>query len=71
MPYVVINEFKDTKDNGTHYKVGETYPKGNFKPTKKRIEELSSIHPKYNRAFIQEIVEKEEKEDKKKPSSEK
>ena len=57
MPYKVVNRFIDTKDNDTLYEVGDTYPKTSKKPTKKRIEELSKKHPKYNRVFIEEIKE--------------
>jgi len=64
MPYKVVNSFIDKEDNNTLYEVGEEYPKGDHKPTKKRIEELSKIHPKYKRVFIEEV-----KEEKKKPSS--
>lgn len=62
--YKVINAFKDAEDNNTRYKAGEEYPKGDLKPAKKRIEELSSVHPKYNRVFIKvvEDLEEEEKE---------
>lgn len=58
MPYKVINKFKDTEDNNTVYEVGEEYPKGDFKPTKKRIEQLTKKHPKYKRIFLEEIKEK-------------
>lgn len=64
MRYRVINEFVDKEDNDTHYKIGDEYPKGNYKPMKKRIEILSKKHSKYNRIFIEEI--KEEKKSSKK-----
>lgn len=60
MKYKVINRFKDLKDNNKIYEVGEEYPKGKTKPTKKRIEELTSVHPKHGVAFIEE-VEKDSK----------
>lgn len=62
MRYRVINEFIDKDD--THYKIGDEYPKGNFKPSKGRIELLSKKHSKYNRIFIVEV--KEEKKSSKK-----
>lgn len=65
MGYKVVNEFIDTQDNNTHYKPGENYPKTDYKPTKKRINELSKEHPKYKRVFI-ELVEQKQK-----PSSDK
>lgn len=55
MPYKVINPFYDKEDNNNHYNVGDEYPKGDYKPTKKRIAELSNQHPKYNRSFIEEV----------------
>lgn len=65
MAYKVINRFIDSKNKNVEYKVGDDYPKGNYKPSKERIEELSHKHPKYGRAFI-EVV----KEDDKTPSKE-
>jgi hypothetical protein len=58
MSYIVISKFKDT-DN-TVYEVNKPYPAKGKKPTKKRIEELSKIHPKYKRAFIKEVEGKKE-----------
>jgi hypothetical protein len=55
MPFIVINRFVDKEDNKTPYEVGDVYPKGDNKPSKKRIEELSKPHPKYQRAFIEEV----------------
>lgn len=57
--YRVINEFRDTRDNRKLYKVGDEYPKGAHKPTKKRINELLKEHPKYKCAFIEEVKEKD------------
>jgi hypothetical protein len=61
--YKVINRFIDKEDNDTLYEVGEVYPKGDFKPTKKRVEILLKKHPTYNCKFIEEIKEE------KKPSN--
>lgn len=58
--YKVVNDFIDTLDNDTYYQVGDMYPKGTHKPTKKRIDELSKPHPQYNCVFIQ--AEKKVKE---------
>lgn len=55
--YKVINRFYDKEDNHTLYEVGEGFPKGNSKPSKKRIEELLNKHPKYGIAFIEEVKE--------------
>jgi len=54
MIYKVVNDFKDITDKNTRYSVGDEYPKGSHKPSKKRIEELSKTHKKYNRIFIEE-----------------
>jgi hypothetical protein len=56
LAHKVINKFRDL--DGKIYEVGEDYPKGDAKPTKKRIEELSEEHPKYRRSFIEEVKEK-------------
>ncbi|KMM38602.1 hypothetical protein [Guptibacillus hwajinpoensis] len=58
MIYKVMNGFKDIDDHGTIYKPGEKYPKGDYKPSQKRIAELSKEHPKYKRVFIEEVEEK-------------
>ncbi|WP_433959316.1 hypothetical protein [Cytobacillus horneckiae] len=57
MFYEVINDFVDLEDNKTYYKVGERYPKGKLKPTKKRIKELTTEYKKYKKVFIKEIEE--------------
>jgi len=64
MEYKVINRFIDIDNNNTVYEVGEGFPKGDSKPTKKRIEELSKPHPKYRISFIEE-----EKTSKSKPKT--
>lgn len=60
MSYEVVNRFKDTEDNGIIYEVGESYPKDGHKPTKKRIGELTKLHPKYKVVFIEEVKEQQE-----------
>ena len=65
MPYLVINPFQDTQDNNKLYQKVDTYPKGDYRPTKKRIDELTKIHPKYKRAFIEEVKESEKPSPKK------
>ncbi len=57
MTYKVINRFIDTLDNNTLYRIGEFYPKGNYKPTKKRISDLSKEHPKFKCVFIEKVEE--------------
>jgi hypothetical protein len=58
LAYKVINDFRDAQDNNRLYKEGDEFPYGDSKPSKKRIEELSSKHPKYKMAFIKEVKEK-------------
>jgi hypothetical protein len=69
MAYKVINKFRDSQDDNLIYEVGDEFPKGNYKPTKKRIEELSKQHPKFKRIFIEEV--KEDKSKSKKPKKDK
>lgn len=56
MAYRVVNDFTDTKDKNKEYKRGDEYPRGAYKPSKERIEELSQIHPRYNLIFIEEVA---------------
>lgn len=60
--YKVINTFKDLRDGGHEYEVGKPYPKGDEKPTKKRIEELTKVHPIHKVAFIEEVKKPKKKE---------
>ncbi|WP_193554837.1 hypothetical protein [Halobacillus salinus] len=69
MPYKVVNNFEDLKDEKHFYKVGDPYPRNNKKLNPARVKELSRKHPKYKRAFIEEV--KEEKKTTDKPSSDK
>lgn len=69
MSYKVINPFKDKEDNDTLYQKGENYPKGDFKPTKKRLELLLTIHPTRQLTFI--VEEKDPDEDNKKAEEKK
>jgi hypothetical protein len=55
MPYKVVNRFVDTVDNNTPYEIGEDFPKGDYVPSQERIDQLSAVHPKYNRVFIESI----------------
>jgi hypothetical protein len=55
--YIVVNGFTDLEDNKKKYKAGKPYPRGEYKPTEERIEELSSVHPKHKRIFIEAIEE--------------
>lgn len=54
--YTVVRKFKD-KDNRV-YNVGDSYPaEGAKKPTKARIEELSTEKNKYGHIYITESGE--------------
>lgn len=61
MSYTVVNTFKEKHDDDRVYEAGKPYPQGDFKPTKKRIEELSAKHAEYGVVFIKEEKPKEEK----------
>ena len=63
MTYKVIAEFRDKEDNNTFYIVNEAYPKGDHKPSKKRLEELLEVHPKHRTAFIKEVKKKSTKKE--------
>ena len=63
MEYKVIRPFKDKENDNTRYNVGDVFPKGDKKVTKKRIEELSKNHPKHNVAFIAPVIASEENND--------
>lgn len=55
MKYRVLHTFKDKDNDNVLYDVGEEYPKGDYKPTKKRIEELTKKHKEHKVAFIEEV----------------
>lgn len=60
---VVYNIWKDKEDDDYIYKKGDTYPREGLKPTKKRINELSSKKNKIGEVLIEAVkVEKEDKE---------
>lgn len=58
----VIKSFFDLQDNNYSYKVGDTYPRKDYKPTKARIDELAGNKNKLG--FV--VIEKEETKPKKK-----
>ena len=55
--YVVVNDFTDLQDDNYVYRAGKPYPRKG-KPTKKRIEELSTKNNKRKTVFIKEVDEK-------------
>lgn len=57
---VVYKAFKDLKDNDYIYKEGDIYPREGLKPSKKRIEELSSTKNKIGEQLIAKVEENTE-----------
>lgn len=55
----VIVRFKDLKDNGHLYNVGDVYPRKGKRASKARIAELSSTENKRGVALIAEETEEE------------
>ncbi|WP_044736595.1 hypothetical protein [Geobacillus kaustophilus] len=55
--YVVIKDFKDLQDRQHIYRVGDTYPRKGYKPSKKRIEELLSDKNLIGEPLIAEVDE--------------
>lgn len=54
--YKVIHSFKDLKDNNHIYHEGkDKYPREGLKPTKKRIDELTSTKNKIGKVLIEKI----------------
>jgi hypothetical protein len=62
----VIKSFFDLQDNNYEYKVGDTYPRKDYKPTKARIDELAGNKNKLGFAVIEVDKPKEETKPKKK-----
>lgn len=55
MKYVVIKHFIDLQDNNHSYVTGEEYPRAGFKPTKKRIRELTSPENRQGLPLIEAV----------------
>lgn len=62
----VIKSFFDLQDSNYEYKVGDTYPRKDYKPTKARIDELAGNKNKLGFAVIEVEKPKEETKPKKK-----
>lgn len=62
----VIKSFFDLQDSNYEYKVGDTYPRKDYKPTKERIDELAGDKNKLGFAVIEVEKPKEETKPKKK-----
>lgn len=65
MTHKVINTFKEKHDNDRVYESGKLYPQGDYKPSKKRLEELSKRNTKYGMTFLEELPETKPKTEKK------
>ena len=49
----VIRSFFDLQDNNYEYKVGDIYPRKDYKPTKARVGELAGNKNKLGEALIE------------------
>jgi hypothetical protein len=56
----VIKSFFDLQDNNYEYKVGDIYPRKDYKPIKARIEELAGKKNKLGEALIEVEQPKED-----------
>lgn len=57
MTYLVLEYFKDLKDNGYIYRAGDVFPRTGYNPSAARIAELSGTKNKRGRALIAERQE--------------
>lgn len=55
--YKVVRLFEEKRHDGQVYKVGDPYPAEGKKATKARLEELSTTKNKYQKIFIEEVIE--------------
>jgi len=58
MAYKVVNSFFDKEDGNRLYEVGQSYPRTGVKPSKERIELLSSNKNDEKKVFIKEVGKK-------------
>jgi hypothetical protein len=58
--YRVIEMFTDLQDNSYRYNVGDEYPRTGYKPSTKRIDELSSANNKRGKPLIKAVQESAE-----------
>lgn len=54
---MVVEVFTDLQDSNYHYKVGDEYPRTGYKPSAKRIDELSGISNKRGKPLIKALQE--------------
>lgn len=55
--YKVVKSFQDLQDNRYSYQAGDTFPREGFKPSKERLEELSSINNRRHTILIKKVDE--------------
>lgn len=63
--YRVIEYFEDLQDNRQPYNVGDVFPKGDKKVTKKRLEELATDKNRRHIPLIEKVEEPKTKKPKK------
>lgn len=55
--YRVTEVFTDLQDSNYHYNVGDEYPRTGYKPSAKRIDELSGASNKRGKPLIKALQE--------------
>ena len=55
--YRVIEVFTDLQDSNYRYNVGDEYPRTGYKPSTKRIDELSGANNKRGKPLIKAVQE--------------
>lgn len=58
--YKVIEVFTDLQDSNYYYNVGDEYPRTGYKPSAKRIDELSGANNKRGKPLIKAVQESAE-----------
>ena len=58
--YRVIEVFTDLQDSNYFYSVGDEYPRAGYKPSTKRIDELSGANNKKGKPLIKAVQESAE-----------
>ena len=58
--YRVIEVFTDLQDSNYRYNVGDEYPRTGYKPSTKRIDELSGANNKRSKPLIKAVQESAE-----------
>ena len=55
--YMVVEVFTDLQDSNYRYNVGDEYPRTGYKPSTKRIDELSGANNKRGKPLIKAFQE--------------